>query len=391
MATLNAVILPAKALKGGRHKIRISLAHNGETRYIVTDIVLDSAKEFKNGSIIKRPDASILNTKLRGLLQKYQNTINSIEYINGLSCPELVFELKNDRRFAHRSLGSLVEEYLESAIIKESTRLNYLTIWKRISRYISGSMLMESINYHTVANLIKSLYDKGLKSSTIRNDITFLSIIISYAKKHGYVTYRIDPFVGINWPNPEPRYSWLTVDEIKKIRDVELKNRRQIKCRDYFMLSYYLGGINMADLTYLNFNDCTETIRYVRKKTENSPKLNKYVEFSIPEEAIEIIDKYKRPDGLLSMTEPQRRDCMHGYFIRHLKGIAKITGIKNLIFYSARKSFSQHAFNLGINTCVIDFILGHRVDKGGTSLFSYISVSPEMATKAVRQVLDNLK
>ena len=71
--------------------------------------------------------------------------------------------------------------------------------------------------------------------------------------------------------------------------------------------------------------------------------------------------------------------------------LAKATGIKQLIYYSARKSFSQHAFDLGISTSIIDFILGHRVDKGGTSLYSYISVTPEMATNAVRKVLDNLK
>lgn len=95
MATLNAVILPAKVLKGGRHKIRISVAHNGETRYIVTDIIIDSLKEFKNGSIVKRPDAAMLNTKLRGIIQRYQGVLDELEYINGLTCPELVFQIKN--------------------------------------------------------------------------------------------------------------------------------------------------------------------------------------------------------------------------------------------------------------------------------------------------------
>lgn len=66
MASLRAVILPAKALKNGRHKIRVSVAHNGETRYLVTNIIIDSAREFKNGAIVKRPDAAILNTRLRG-------------------------------------------------------------------------------------------------------------------------------------------------------------------------------------------------------------------------------------------------------------------------------------------------------------------------------------
>lgn len=52
MATLNSVIVPAKVLKDGHHKVRISVAHNGETRYIVTDIIIDLTKEFKNGKDI---------------------------------------------------------------------------------------------------------------------------------------------------------------------------------------------------------------------------------------------------------------------------------------------------------------------------------------------------
>ena len=76
MASINAVIVPAKVLKDGRHKIRISVAHNGKTRYITTDILVDSVRQFSNGSIVRRPDASFLNTKLRGLLQEYQRTLD---------------------------------------------------------------------------------------------------------------------------------------------------------------------------------------------------------------------------------------------------------------------------------------------------------------------------
>ncbi|MBO5268172.1 MAG: recombinase, partial [Muribaculaceae bacterium] len=61
MALLNAVVLQSKEVKGGRNKVRISVAHNGETRYIVTDIILNSSKEFKKGAVVKRPDATILN------------------------------------------------------------------------------------------------------------------------------------------------------------------------------------------------------------------------------------------------------------------------------------------------------------------------------------------
>lgn len=198
-------------------------------------------------------------------------------------------------------------------------------------------------------------------------------------------------FAGYELPKMEVRQSWLSVDEVRKIRDIESVKPNIMKCRDLFMLSYYLGGINMIDLLNINFNEQTDTIHYVRTKTEYRPKMNKFVEFRIPDEAKDIIARHKGTDGFIRVTEFQRKSNCHYFFDVNMPKLAEITGIKQLIFYSARKSFSQHAFDLGISESVIDYILGHRVDKGGTSLYAYISVTPDKATKAVRQVLDNLK
>ena len=391
MATLNAVIVPAKVLKGGRHKIRISVAHNGETRYIVTDITIDSAKEFKNGAVVKRPDAAMMNTKIRGILQRYQSALDELAYVNGLTCPELVFQIKNAGNYRHRTLQSIVDEYLENARIKQGTLNCYKSIWKRVSRHIDGKTLIENINHATIMGLQRFLCGLKIKMTTVRNDLVFVMVLLNYAKKCGYVQYRVDPFAGIDLPKMEPRQSWLSVEEIKTVRDLVLENKAMVKARDYFMLSYYLGGINMVDLCKINFNEQTETLHYIRQKTENKPKLNKFVEFVIPDEAKAIIAKYKQSDGLLSMTESQRKESLSSMMQLQMRKIAEITGISQLVYYSARKSFGQHAFNLGVSESVIDYILGHRVDKGSTALFSYISVTPEMATKAVRKVLDNLK
>ena len=65
MANLFPTIVPGKILRDNTHKIRIALSHNCETRYIVTDLTVNSIQEFKNGYIIKRADTSYLNSKLR--------------------------------------------------------------------------------------------------------------------------------------------------------------------------------------------------------------------------------------------------------------------------------------------------------------------------------------
>ena len=391
MALLNAVLLKSKEVKGGKNKVRISVAHNGETRYIVTDIILNSPKEFKNGMVVKRPDAAMLNVKIRGFLQRYPSDLDELDYIDGLTCPELVFQLKNAGNYKHRTLKSIYEEYMERAHIKKSTAMDYRCIWTAISNILGDKLLAEHVNHGTILGLDKSLRERGLKLTTVRNYLVFLMVLLNYAKRCGYVQFRVDPFFGYELPRMEVRHAWVSVDEIRRIRDLQSTKKNIVKCRDLFMLSYYLGGINMTDLLDINFNEQTDVIHYVRKKTADRPKLNKYVEFTIPEEAKAIIAKHKGADGRLSVTKYQRKNMMRNFFISNMRKLAELTGIPNLIYYSARKSFSQHAFELGVSTSTIDYILGHRVDKDGSSLYNYISVTPQIASEAVRKVLDNLK
>ena len=79
MATLKLTIFKAKVLKDGKHKIRVAVCHKRETSYIVTNVIIDNEFQFKNGQIVKRPDASILNIKLRNLLNEYQEKLDSIK------------------------------------------------------------------------------------------------------------------------------------------------------------------------------------------------------------------------------------------------------------------------------------------------------------------------
>ena len=78
MATLSLIILKVKVLKDRKHKIRIAVRHKHETSYIIIRFIIDSESQFKNGQIVKRPDAAVMNTKLRNLLNAYQEKLDNI-------------------------------------------------------------------------------------------------------------------------------------------------------------------------------------------------------------------------------------------------------------------------------------------------------------------------
>lgn len=385
MATLSTVIVPAKALKDGRHKVRIAVAHNGDTRYILTNIVIDKVTEFKNGQVVKRMDASMKNTALRGILQKYQNELDKLDYTEGLTCSELVFLLKSAKRSKMRTLASVHDDYLKTATVTKTSLETYETSWNAIIKVISPDMVIDNLNHSTLLSFKKNLISRGLRSGTILSYFSFLRVLVNYAIANGWVRYEINPFHKLSLTQPMPRQSWLSVEQIKCIRDMNFKHRSATCARDIFMLSYYLGGINLVDLLKVDFNANVNELSYVRQKTQNRHKVNESVTFNLPEEAKSIIEKYKQKNGCI--LKPSYINRVRYGIMR----IAELTGYDNLVYYSARKSFSQHAFDLGVSTSVIDYILGHKLNKGGSSLYSYIEVKPEMATAAIRKVLDNLK
>ena len=63
MATIRLALIPAKVLSDGSHKICIAIHHKEETKYIVTRFKVDSLSQFKNGQVVKRPHAALINTK----------------------------------------------------------------------------------------------------------------------------------------------------------------------------------------------------------------------------------------------------------------------------------------------------------------------------------------
>lgn len=372
--------------------MRIALAHNGETRYILTDVTIDSEKEFKNGIVVRRPDAAIINIKLRGIVQKYQETIFSIDFIDSMSCAEVVSLLKSGKDNQPKNMDGIFEEMIINPRVKGSSKKTYRNQWNILSQAV-GSKMPQHINYSTLMLVEQMLIKRGVKKSTIRIYMTTLRMVINYAVKCGYVTYGVHPFAKYSMPKMAIRDSWLTLDQIKTIRDCNLKSRANCLdyVRDIFMLSFYLGGINYIDLFKIDFVKCEGLITYWRSKVENRCESDEPVSFKIPEEALPIIERLLGPDGKVTLPCGQTYINRGGFIHRNMRVLSERLGIPNLIYYSARKTFAQQAYELGINSQIIDHILGHSIKKSESSIRHYVYVTPEMATEAIRKVLDCLK
>lgn len=130
MATLKLTILKAKKLKDGRHRIRIALCHRQETCYIITRFSIDNESQFKNGQVVKRADASVLNTKLRSLLNLYQERLDKIESKSLYNCTQLKNLILREYDNINKSLERPPTIEADSFLLKD---LSLSTIFKTSS------------------------------------------------------------------------------------------------------------------------------------------------------------------------------------------------------------------------------------------------------------------
>ena len=97
MATIKLTVLKNTRAKDGSFKIRISIGHKQETRYIVTKYKVQNFSDFSNGSVVRVPNAHEMNIKLRNLLNDYEERFEAIHSPDDYSCKELRDLLKSMR------------------------------------------------------------------------------------------------------------------------------------------------------------------------------------------------------------------------------------------------------------------------------------------------------
>lgn len=390
MAILKLTIVPAKVLTDGRHKIRIALAHNSGTRYIPTECIVDDMSQFREGQVVNHPEAAAMNVKLRNLLNHYQKVIDSIYDVQAYSCSELRELLIKKKDYTNVKFSDAANEYLSELV--EEKRVKSEKLYRLAGNSFinsQGDLLLTMITPRNIKQYGASLDERGLSPTTIKIYLTLLKVILNYAVKRNMVRFEIDPFEFYRMPSANIRELDLTVEELKSIRDLEAPKYNIGVVRDIFMLSYYLGGINLVDMLEIDFRKTW--IEYYRRKTKNKKNGESKTAFSIQPEAREIIEKYIQKNGKLVFGKYKTFGQCYSVVSRKMEELAELAGIsKRVVYYSARKSFVQHGFELGISLETLEYCIGQSM-KTNRPIFNYLRIMRGHADKAIRTILDNLK
>ena len=388
MATLSLTIFKAKALKDGRHKIRIALRHKHETTYIVTRFII-SENQFKNGQVVKHPEASAINRKLRNILDDLQEKLDSIKHLELYSCRQIKEIISTDNLSDEQTFSSACSNFVD--YLKSEGRDSYALSIERVGRYFRdfarGDILLSDLTPSLVQNFAAFIRKRKVTETTVNTMLAQMKSVINRAIREWNISYVIHPFVTTRISAAPIRKLDLTVQSFNKIRESSPEKRKLIMARDLFCLSFYLGGMNLIDIMQTDFRK--DVLEYSRSKTKGRMQSDSVITFTIPSQAREIICRWMdKRTGKLDFGYKFTYHNFSQYVTYSLGDLAEELNIdERVTFYSARKSFAQYASEIGIPDGIIDYCLGHS-DKSKGVIRYYTKVRQKQADMAISRVID---
>lgn len=375
----------------GSFGIKIIIGSISSTAYISTRYKIDNIKQWKDGRVVKHPDAEYINKQLKKLLWEYEAIYDTIPNMDA-SATEIRQYL-----ISHYRKSDFLRDYAGQYIarLEKEGRKSYAQNMGYTLRYVleglGENITLQTISATQLEKFENFMRKRGDSDTTINIRMSHLKALLNAAVNDGTVEYKIFPFRNYKVPTKAVRDICISKEELKRLREAEFKGvseRRHTVARDLFLLSFYCAGINLTDLMDARLDG--DTITFVRKKTATKKHGEKEVSITIQPEARVIIDKYITEDGRLDFGYKYRDyEQFRSFVTKGLNKIGEDLGFeKKLMYYSARKTFVQYGTDLGIPLYILEYAIGQTIkDANKRPIHDYFKVMRSQADMAIRTII----
>lgn len=412
MATFKAEVYAHQKRADGTYNIKIRVTHKQRKKYLSTPWYvgkedLTRALKLKNQKYIDMVEDT---------LRRYRAICNSVgEGLDDMTVEQVVELLAKDRE---KPFDLDIVAYTEAFIAKlekdgrGGTAKAYKVAINSLKRFAEREVVsIKEITVQFLNDWIAWIAKQPPRKDCKKGDraqslyLAQLRAMYNRAKKEfndeeaGIIHIPFSPFNKVEIPKPSlSRKRALSVEQMRAFAQVPYTTilqpgvNRFNFAKDVFLLSFFLVGMNAADL-FAATDIADGRITYQRQKTRNRRADKAEISIRIEPEAQALVDKYRDTTGqrvfnfyrLYSST-----DTFCAALNKGLKRIGKIIGVDDLEFYAARHSWATIANNdAGVDKYTVHTALNH-VDENMRVTDIYIRKSWDKIDAANRAVLDFL-
>lgn len=369
--------------KDGKLPVYVRVQHKREKRFLST-IYSISPDKYKGGKI---RDSKVLGDVLVHEIAPLEKKLEKIDNPQLLSIDELMNVLTARDKIQRIDFLAFCKDLVSQRLKrnpKDKTALVYRTNVAYLADFrktiytdeIRLSFLDEYAIFLQTERKVKrpgrggtvqAMTLKPLSNQSLHSAMKEFRTLFNHCRKYyndedtGKILIPNYPFSRWKFPKISSSGSRKAIDlaVLKKLRDYT--GIREYE-RDLFFLSFYLVGINPADLFELSSKEIKDgRLSYCRKKTRSRRSDQAYISIAIPEEAAVIMKRYRQPLGKKEWKW-QNYEEAHALVKRVSKGLREISKElgATITWYAARHTWATLARNeCGYSIDDVAFALNH--------------------------------
>lgn len=355
---------------GGGFPVSIRIYYKSKYKYIRTGYVM-SSEEFSD---MNPQDERKIN-------DMYEHYCNQVRDCVGKGYFSIDTALKEYTPLSGNggTLADLVKEKMNMLDNKGSAR-NYLNALLKLYEVFPNGLLLCDISPVTIGKYKDHLVMDGKSNTTINIYLSVIKASINYGIYRGYIKEVQYPFKRaaaeidkVSMPKPNKRdLNYLQKDDIIKLWNYFMTTKKPSKELGYFLFSYLHGGMNLADMMFLKFDNFYFNeggFCFKRRKTCKKNNFNVIVpttswtdmllkRLGIVPESGKYVFEALRCDG--TDSEYQRVKSNHANYInRVLEKVCPKIGIRTVSMTTARHSFATIATKEKMQYTLIEQAMGH--------------------------------
>nr|WP_321523300.1 site-specific integrase [uncultured Macellibacteroides sp.] len=383
MAIVRLYFDTRRAKQDGTFPVKVVVAHNAAISFHTG--VSATEEQWTGSELNKKADNyKTKNSIIRDKLYKIESVVLSLERNSSLkNMSDKKLKDKIEESIKGKKGKTFIDIHDSFVNNKQNKRTKeiYTSTRNKITA-IDKDVTFTEMDVNWLHEFDNSMMNDGLSINARAIHMRNIRAVFNYAIDNDIIDLNVYPFRKFKIKKQQTPKRSLLDDQLKLIRDYDGPLKEYA---DFFMLSFYLIGINIIDIIHVK-EIVNGRIEYYRAKT------GRFYSIEVSEEAKHIIDAHRGSEYLLKWRE--RYTDYTGFKFRVNLNLKKLTFKRNnmvqpicedLTTYYARHTWATIASRIDIPKETISAALGHG---GNTVTDVYIDFDMKKVDEANKKVID---